>query len=250
MKYLSVCIPTYEMNGLGHVFLKHSFDILTTQTFKDFDVVVSDHSTDTSIQDLCDLYKDKLTIHYYRNTNGIGSSSANINNAITHATGTLIKILFQDDFLFHEKSLEDIVQHFDINTDHWLVTGCIHTADGIHFYRPFVPRYNRSMHLGNNTISSPSVLTIKNEGHLLFDEQLIWLMDCEYYKRLHDAFGAPKIIPTVNAVNRTGTHQVSNTLATKTLRKKEFLYVLQKYEHGICFWYYRILKFIKDIIKP
>ena len=37
-KYISVCIPTSYMSGKGVEFLKNNFEILSTQTFKDFDI--------------------------------------------------------------------------------------------------------------------------------------------------------------------------------------------------------------------
>ncbi len=235
MKLLSVCIPTYEMNGVGHVFLKQSFDILTRQSFKDFDVVISDHSRTDVIKDLCDEYTSRLDIHYYRYNEKIGSSSANLNNAITKATGKMLKILFQDDFLYDENSLQNIANNFDVIKDRWLVTACEHSKDGVNYYRPFYPKYNDKIYLGNNTISSPSVLTIKNERPLLFDENLTWFMDCDYYKRCHDAFGDPKILNAINVVNRTGAHQVSSTVADKALRKREYRYILEKYRKSMQF---------------
>ena len=249
MAVLTVCIPTYEMKGLGVAYLRHSFDMLAVQTYTDFDIVVSDHSTNTDIEDLCRTYAHALSITYIKNTANRGSSSANINNAIVHAKGSLIKLLFQDDFLFNERSLEETVEAFDLDRDTWLVTACIHTHDGTTMYRPYHPRYTRDIHLGNNTLSSPSVLTIKNDSPLLFDEQLIWLMDCEYYKRYHDRFGMPKILNTITVVNRIGEHQVSNTLATTVLRKKEFDYVLEKYEQGMTRIYYRCIYAIRRLIK-
>lgn len=233
MKTLSIVIPTYEMKGLGRDYLRQSFDVLARQTFRDFDVVISDHSQDGSIRDLCTEYADVLSISYHRNEHDHGNSSANCNNAIRHAQGSLIKILFQDDFLYHDRALEDIISHFDMTKDNWLVTACIHTKDGIHFFKPFHPRYNPRIHLGNNTISSPSVLTIKNAHPLFFDERLLWLMDCDYYKRLHDAYGEPRILDSINVVNRVGSHQVTNVQATEDLKYKEFLYMLEKYEKGL-----------------
>ena len=44
-----------------------------------------------------------------------------------------------------------------------MVTASEHSQDGVNFYRPFYPNYNDQIHLGKNTISSPSVLTIKND---------------------------------------------------------------------------------------
>ncbi len=229
MSLLSVCIPTYEMGGLGHVFLKQSLDKLSIQTFKDFEVVVSDHSKNTLIKDLCSNYKDTLNIKYIKNTLDLGSSSANINNAIKNANGKLIKILFQDDFLASEKSLDEICANFDLNKDHWLVTACIRSKDGINLYDPFYPKYNRFLYLGKNTIGPPSVMTIKNDRPLLFNSKLIWLMDCDYYKRYYDLFGKPKLINNINIVNRIGPHQISNTIINVTSKIKETIYMFKKY---------------------
>jgi hypothetical protein len=226
---LSVCIPTYEMNGKGDIFLEHSFKILATQTFKDFNIVISDHSKSDIIKDLCDRYSNKLDIIYIKNLEMIGNSSANINNAIKYAKGKLIKILFQDDFLFNEDSLEIIVNNFDIFKYKWLVSRCEHSYDGETFVRDFKPHYHDNIHLGDNTISSPSVLTIVNETPLLFDEKLIWLMDCDYYKQCYIKFGEPKILNAITVVNRIGSHQVSNTLATNEIKNNEYKYVTEKY---------------------
>jgi hypothetical protein len=229
MKTISICIPTYEMKGKGSIFLEESFNILSKQTFKDFNIIISDHSKNNSIENLCIKYKEILDIKYFKNIEKIGSSSANINNAIKKADGKLIKILFQDDFLYNEKSLELIINDFDLSKDNWLVTACIHSNDGINFYKPFYPKYNNFIYLGKNTISSPSVLTIKNEKPLLFDENLIWLMDVDYYKRCYNKFGSPKIINKINVVNRIGLHQVSSSIVSTYTKIKEMSYIIKKY---------------------
>ena len=108
-----------------------------------------------------------------------------------------------------------------------MITACEHTKDGSSFIRPFYPKYNRFIQFGYNTISSPSVLTIKNESPLFFDENLLWLVDCDYYKRCYDKFGKPKILNKINIVNRIGAHQITNTVANKLLRIKEFFYILK-----------------------
>lgn len=238
---LSICIPAYEMGGHGDDFLRHSFDVLASQTFKDFDVIISDHSPTDLIKKVCDAYDKKLVIHYVKNTENMGSSSANINNAMQRATGRLIKILFQDDFLYSNDALQTIVDNFDLEKDTWLVTASEHTADGKVFMRPFYPYYNRNILLGQNTLSSPSAVTIKNDRPLLFDPQLKWLMDCDYYYRYYKRFGEPKIITQVTVVNRIGAHQVTNTLATEALRKREYYYIIDTYRYGIRYWWRRFL---------
>ena len=232
MKLLSVCIPTYEMHGKGAKFLEHSFKLLEIQTFKDFNVIISDNSLDDKIKDLCDKYKESLDIKYIRNSEGRGSLSPNLNNTIKNADSKIIKVLFQDDFLYNEDSLQTTVGHFDLNKDKWLISRCEHSIDGFTFLRDFIPRYNHDIHLGINTLSCPSVLTILNEDPLFFDNNLLNLMDCDYYKRCYIKFGEPKILNVITVVNRMGMHQTSNTIVNHELHNKELEYVKQKFENG------------------
>ena len=229
MKTISVAIPTYEMHGKGPGFLRHSFEVLAGQTFQDFEVVVSDNSTTPVIKEVCDEYSAKLDIRYFKNPDPAHGMSSNANNAIRNATGAIIKILFLDDFLRSEHSLADLAANFDLEKDSWLVTGCEHTNDGVTFFKPSVPSYNKDLYIGENTIGSPSVLAIRNKSPLLFDTHLKWLMDCDYYKRCFDAFGEPKILSESGVVIRTGEHQVTATEITPEIDAAEKAYVKNKF---------------------
>ena len=219
--FFSIAIPTYEMHGYGEDFLTYNFSILSKQTFKSFEVVVSDHSINNVIRDLCEKWSEILNIRYFKNDYKIGGSSPNINNAIKLSKGEWIKLLFQDDFLFGNNALENLKKHIDKNPNIiWIATACEHTQNGKDMYRPFYPSWNNKIHTGINTISSPSVITIKNtEEKFYFDEDLIWLMDVEYYKRMYDSYGEPSYLNTINVVNRTWSKSVSNNLSEE--RKNE-----------------------------
>ena len=227
---ISVAIPTYESHGRSAEFARFQFEKFLIQTYKDFEVVISDHSKDNIIKDICEEYKDKLNISYIRNEERHGLSSYNINNAIKYCKGEIIKFLWFDDFLWDKYSLQFTYEAFSPDTK-WLVSACEHTRDdGKTFYRPFYPRYNNKIYLGNNTISSPSVLSIKNtEDKIYFDDRLIWLMDVDYYKRLHDLYGPPTILNKITVVNRDHPDQLSHTMDPK-IKEGEFYMMLDKYE--------------------
>lgn len=219
------------MKGMGVEFLEFSFQKISIQTFKDFEIVVSDHSQNDLIKSLCDKYSNTITIRYFKNTIDVGSSSSNINNAISKCSGEYIKVLFQDDFLFDENSLEITEDYIEKNIESkWFVSSSEHSMDGLNFYRKFVPRWNNQMILGNNTISSPSVLTIKNDtDKISFDKNYIWLMDCDYYQRCYSKFGNPVIIEPVTVVNRTWESQLTNTIPEE-IKRREHLEILKKYK--------------------
>lgn len=224
---ISICIPTYEMKGKGDEYLEFSFNILYQQTFKDFEIIISDHSESDIIKNLCDKWNSVLNISYFRNPYKKGNSSANINNALKHANGDIIKVLFQDDFLYDEYSLQNQFESFKGG---WLVTACCH-YDEIQMYKPFYPKYHDQIQYGHNTISSPSVLMFENKDIIEFDDNLIWLMDVDYYKRLYDKFGLPTICNYISIVNREHSNQVSNTLATQEVQQNELKYIINKYEN-------------------
>ena len=224
---MSVCIPTYEMGDKGVYFLNEAFQSIKSQTLKEIEVVISDHTVDDSIEDFCK--EQDLDIKYFRNTNKRGSSSANINNAIQQAQGEVIKILFQDDYFYDKTCLEQIYDKFEEGAN-WVVVGTTHTSTSAdRLFNPIIPRYHDKIYLGENTISSPSVLAVRNDSPLLFDEELSWLMDVEYYKRLYDKYGHPHIIDNILIVNRLWEGQVSSTKITPQLVDRETQYVRDKY---------------------
>lgn len=223
---ISICIPTYEMHGEGKKFLARNFDMFKKQTFKNFEVVISDNSEDTVIENLCkDSNYQSLNIKYLKSFKR--GASINTNNAMKEASGKLIKILHMDDYLSNENSLQDIVDNFKGN---WLVTGCGHDRGDGKIIKPHFPTYNKKLYLGKNTIGAPSVLTIKNENPLMFDDILIWLNDCDYYKRYYDKFGKPDILNKVNVVIGIGKHQTTNWL-DKKVKKSEYTYVKEKHKN-------------------
>ena len=227
---LSVCIPTYEMHGQAKNMLTRSFDVLKKQTLKDFEVVISDNSEDDVVKNLCasPLYQT-LNINYFKNPRkGLAQNS---NEAIKNAKGEIIKILYMDDYLANDNSLQKVVDNF---TDHWLITACEH-ADGIKRYNPHYPKYNSQIYRGKNTIGAPSVLSIKNENPLLFDENMTWLLDCDYYKRMHDKYGEPNVLNEINVVIGISEHQITNILSNSAKRKEHY-YMAKKYGKTLFYW--------------
>jgi glycosyltransferase involved in cell wall biosynthesis len=226
-KLVSIVIPCYEMHDNGVSFLDSSLSRIANQTYKNIQVVISDHSLNDNIQKLCEKWSRPLNLKYLKNNINIGSSSSNVNNAINNSDGEIIKILFQDDFLYEEKSIEVIVDNFDVN-DMWLVTSCYHTTNGIDMFNKHNPVWNDNIHLGINTISSPSVLALNKNVSVRFDEELIWLMDCDIYKKLYINYGLPKIIHHTNVVNRLWGNRLSDTISNG-IKESELNKMKKKY---------------------
>jgi glycosyltransferase involved in cell wall biosynthesis len=229
---LSVAIPTYEMNGKGVEALGFSFNILKKQTLKDFEVVISDHSKYDDIKDLCRYYNEEhlLDVRYYRSDYKVGNGYANMNVAIKACEGEYIKLLCQDDFLYDKDSLEVSYNDLKKSGKFWSAHMYVHSYDRVNFFRNHLPSLNPNIELVN-TIGAPSCITIKNENLLEFDEELIYRVDCEWYRRLWNTYGVPYIGFTPTHVNYLHKDQVSNSIS-KELEEKEIEYIKRKHYNG------------------
>ena len=209
---LSIAIPTFEYKGKGAEFLDFLFRTIEIQTFKDFEVVVSDHSKDEKLVDVIDVFKSKFDIKYIKNKNDLGNAPANTNNAIRNCSGEIIKVMFQDDFFYDSQALQKIYDSFDDKHD-WLVCGSNHTQNnGKSFYRNIYPKWNNRIIKGVNTISSPSVMAAKKKvfDQIKFDESLVMMMDCEIYFHIKKEFGQPIYLHEILVSNRIHQDQISS----------------------------------------
>lgn len=229
---LSVVIPCYGMNGKGGEFLNFSLDILAKQTFKDFEVIITDHSVtdDNLVYNTVKHWKSKLCIQYFRNIKGIGIAPVNINLGLVASRGKIIKILCQDDYLYDEHSLQTIVDAFDDSTK-WLVTTYIHSKDKINYINRHLPKLNDNIGI-INTIGTLSTLALLNKDIILYDENLVFAYDCEYYARLIKKFGSPKILDVITMVNYLWEGQSTNTLANNELMQRENTYIIEKLKNA------------------
>lgn len=189
----SIAIPFYKGMKNADFYLKRCLDSIESQNFKDYEIVITEE----------------------------GKMAENTNAAIKKSKGELIKILFMDDYLAHEDALSMIDEEFKGS---WLVTGCNHYPQGL----THLPAYNDAIEHGINTIGSPSVMTIRNENPMLFDETLDWLLDCDYYKRMFAKYGNPVFLNDINVT--IGIHEGQAThILSDYQKQKEQTYLINKY---------------------
>lgn len=197
---LSIVIPFHFMDN-WHLMLTRCLGSIEMQTFMDYEILIAKVST----------------------------MPVTSNRVIESAKGDLIKVLYMDDYLAKETSLQEIVNAFDKNTQ-WLVSGCVHDDGSGQAKNPHQPLWTDNIITGNNKIGSPSVLTMRRKNKLSFDENMSWLLDCDLYKRLHDIYGEPKILESYNVAIGIHKGQTSNTLSQED-KQKEHDYLLKKYSH-------------------
>ncbi len=195
---VSICIPIHDSPKTAF-YLSRLLESVAEQTFEDYELIIT---------------KD-------------GSMPVNTNAALNKAKGELLKIMYVDDYFAHPNALQNIVDNFK-EEDVWLATGCLHAQDNETPHSPHIPEYTQDIHTGNNRLGSPSVITLRNTGHLEFDENLSWLLDCDLYRRYYATFGLPKLLNDLNVVIGLHPDQVSNVMPEQD-KLKEFNYLQTKY---------------------
>jgi len=170
------------------LFLKRAIDSIMIQTYKDYEIV---------------LVKN-------------GKMAENTNSGIKRAKGDIIKVLAMDDYFAHENALQRIVDAF---TGTWLITACDNNPH---------PYWTDDIHLGNNKLGGLSALTFINKDPFLFDEEMSWLLDCDYYKKLYNKYGEPLIIEDINVCIGIHPNQMTHTLSMDD-KLSEHNYMQKKY---------------------
>lgn len=230
---LSICIPTTELKYsdgtiMGVYMLNCLLKSIDNQTYKDFEIIISDHSPSDIIKEECDKWPT-LDIKYYKNTTGIGSAAKNLNFAITKASGEYIKTIFQDDYFHSPEAIEYMMRN--IGDSAWGAMGTYHCHEDntSSLFNPISPSWGNAVQLlgGNNTISGPSVIFFKNDDNF-FDEDLCWLNDVEFYYRLFQKYGLPLLLPRHVILQRLRNEGVSNVL-NQAIKIEENRYVFAKH---------------------
>jgi glycosyltransferase involved in cell wall biosynthesis len=219
------------MQNRGIEFLKQALDSLQTQTCRDFEVVISDDSEDNLIEEFIKDAAYVMDVRYVKNLSGKKGSSDNLNNAVRQARYEIIKPIFQDDWIVNNCMIENIID----SGSAWGALGYKNSNNET----TYVPKWNNRMLLGINTIGAPTGIWFKKTDDLFFDENLSWLMDCEFYYRLYTVYGKPFILNGLYYVSRIWDGAVSYTINRKVVHKKELSYLRQKYKQPLTLFLWR-----------
>jgi len=233
---ISVCIPAYKNAD----FLRRCLDSLVTQSFRDFELILSDDSPDESVARIAKEYEDELQIVYFKNDPSLGTP-ANWNFAMQHAKGAYIKLMHDDDWLAENGALQKFYDCLEKNPSADL---CFSAFHNVHLKEGKIAPVFCSSFLRNllkkdrynlfkrNFIGPPSVVFQRNNRNSWYDDRLKWLVDFEGYIRFLDSKGGFVYIDEclVN-IGLSGEQVTSSVQHDASIVVPESLYFLQK--HGI-----------------
>lgn len=230
---VSILIPAYNQPLL----LKRTLDSIACQTFKDFEVIVTDDSDNYMVQDLIGRYPTIENIWYFRNHPRLGSP-ANWNECIRRASGEYLKFLHHDDWFANEDSLKQFVAALDYHsTANFAFSRSITcTTDGMPIRKHSATEQqlqqlleNPTAIFPNNFVGAPSSTIYRRSVDLLFDTKLKWLVDIDFYIRILKQNPYFIFIPANSVCCSIGSHSVTsecqNGIRTRFF---EWVYVYSK----------------------
>ncbi len=235
---VSICIPAYEQPD----YLRICLDSILKQDYKNYEVIITDDSSDDSVSKLLQTYDTTLNISYHKNKLRKGTPQ-NWNEAIDKASGEYIKIMHHDDWFTQENSLSEFVRMLDedpnVNFAYsaalvWNAdtkTETLHCPSEEEIYRI---RRNYKRLLPINSIGAPSATIYRRKVNKHFDINLKWVVDLDFYLSILSENGRfvfcnKPLIATTNAA----PHQVTNEcLNNKEMELFEWFYLYSKHLHG------------------
>jgi glycosyltransferase involved in cell wall biosynthesis len=182
---VSICIPAYQRKD----YLKRLLDSIEMQTFRRFEVVITDDSPGGEVLDMVEDHPLKPLIRYFKNPRTLGSPE-NWNEGLRKAKADWIKIMHDDDWFTGPDSLgvfADAIQnraarfYFSAYTNVYPGgrTKTIRIKDADYVALNKMPE----ILIAANRIGPPSAVIFKKDHALVFDNRMQWLVDIDFYIR-------------------------------------------------------------------
>lgn len=229
MAKVSICIPAYN-NARA---VRRLLASVKEQDYTDYEVIITD---DSSVDEIGRLAGEMGGIRYYRNDKRLGAT-ANWNEAVGKAEGEYIKMMHHDDWFTCRDSLSRLVRLLEEHPEAAMAFCGTRQVEGEKsFDRHIAPADAalleadyRNLFLGN-TIGAPSA-TIYRSSAGVYDENLTWLVDMEFYMGILKA--NPRFCYTEEALVAIGVSKEQLTeacIGNREINIREYGYIYKKYQ--------------------
>ena len=185
---ISICIPAYKRI----TDLKILLDSIGRQTFKNFEVIITDDSPDDTVKNFCDAYLNEFELVYYKNSLPLGTPE-NWNECIRKATGTWVKLMHDDDYFATDNSLAFFVAAIERDKQAQVFYSAFVFEDAANHTQKMIScnwfdRFFLSLSpyhlLRRNYFGNPSCIIVKKEVPFFYDNRFKYIVDFAYYIEL------------------------------------------------------------------
>ena len=232
---ISVCIPAY--NRLAY--LKRLLDSIHIQSYRHFEVLISDDSPGNEISGLVQQHPLGSLIRYFKNSRSLGTPE-NWNESIRQAKGEWIKLMHDDDWFSDAGSLQafaDAVKKYPDTRFFFSGYRNIFLDEQSREEEVLItPVWQKRLAsnpenlLSRNVIGPPSVVFHKKIPDLSYDSHLKWLVDIDFYIRYLGMNPKPVLLPGILINVGIGQDQVTQScFRNPRVEIPENLYLLNQY---------------------
>jgi glycosyltransferase involved in cell wall biosynthesis len=185
---ISICIPAYK----NIVFLERLLDSISIQTFKNYEVIITDDSPDDIVEMFLTGYRKINNLNHFKNPVPLGTPE-NWNEGIRRASGRWVKLMHDDDWFSTKNALQIFVnatkknpecqfffsafQNVFEETGERRIVRCNFFDRLILFLNPL--HLFKRVYVGN-----PSCTFIRRDVGELYDKRFKFVVDFEYYIRI------------------------------------------------------------------
>jgi glycosyltransferase involved in cell wall biosynthesis len=233
---VSICLPTYRQK----IYLEKNLQSILTQSFSDFELIITDDTPDNEIFCLIEDFKARFNgkLRYYKNNVSLGSPE-NWNESIKYATGEYVKIMHHDDWFTDSDSLYHFVKMLDDNPkvdfafSAAIAISIKHNKTWIHCPSPEQIdqlRKNPLILFFGNFVGPPSSTIYRRKNHEIYDKNLKWVVDFEFYircliKNKNFVFSEKPLITSVSGASHSVTNDCEDN---KNVEISEYIYLFNK----------------------
>jgi glycosyltransferase involved in cell wall biosynthesis len=183
--FISICVPAYQRTD----YLKRLLDSIEIQTFRGFEVVITDDSPGPEVQDLVARHPLKSKICYFRNPSTLGTPE-NWNEGIRRSKGEWIKIMHDDDWFTGPDSLRLFAEVIKKGKARFWFSAYTNVFPDGHTKKIKINTLDLNalkkfpeMLVAANRVGPPSATIFKKDTSIEFDKRMQWLVDIDFYIR-------------------------------------------------------------------
>jgi glycosyltransferase involved in cell wall biosynthesis len=237
--FISICIPAFKRTG----YLQRLLDSISIQSYRDFEVIVTDDSNDSSVVDVIAFYQKQFQLIYKKNKVPLGPPE-NWNEAVREANGEWIKIMHDDDWFANPDSLYEFADAIKQNPgSSFFYCAYINVFEDTHkqasvYTNPFRRRklqLNPETLFSKNVVGPPSVTLVRNDKKIWYDKKIKWVVDIDFYTRYLKSNSPFYINKLLVKIGINGEQVTKSTFRVASVEIPENFYLLEK-------WGIKILK--------
>lgn len=186
--FISICIPAYKRI----VDLERLLISISKQTYKNFEVVITDDSPDDDVKNFLATYKADFQLLYFKNEHALGTPE-NWNEGFRKANGLWLKLMHDDDYFATNSSLSKFVNAIEAKPNQEVFYSAFMFEDVINnknkivkcnAYDQWLLKLSPYHLLKRNYFGNPSCVIVKRTVPFLYDNRFKYIVDFAYYMEL------------------------------------------------------------------